>query len=56
MLAPDDGTRRVRRDHVGECYVYNPVATVAAVKGTIRLIDSIKRQTNGELLINLHLG
>ncbi len=39
-----------------ECYVYNPVATVAAVKGIIRLIDSVKRQTNGELLINLHLG
>jgi TRAP-type C4-dicarboxylate transport system substrate-binding protein len=39
-----------------ECYVYNPVATVAAVKGVIRLIDSVKQQTNGELQINLHLG
>lgn len=39
-----------------ECYVYNPVATVAAVKGVIRLIDNVKQQTNGELLINLHLG
>jgi TRAP-type C4-dicarboxylate transport system substrate-binding protein len=39
-----------------ECYVYNPVATVAAVKGVIRLIDTVKQQTNGELLINLHLG
>ena len=39
-----------------ECYVYNPVATVAAVKGVIRLIDKVKAETNGELLINLHLG
>ena len=39
-----------------ECYVYNPVATVAAVKGVIRLIDTVKQQTNSELLINLHLG
>jgi TRAP-type C4-dicarboxylate transport system substrate-binding protein len=39
-----------------ECYVYNPVATVAAVKGMIHLIDDVKQQTNGELLINLHLG
>src|SRR5215470_12622074 len=39
-----------------ECYVYNPVATVAAVKGVIQLIDKVKQQTNGELLINLHLG
>jgi TRAP-type C4-dicarboxylate transport system substrate-binding protein len=39
-----------------ECYVYNPVATVAAVKGLIHLIDDVKQQTNGELLINLHLG
>ena len=39
-----------------ECYVYNPVATVAAVKGVMRLIDNVKQQTNGELLINLHLG
>ena len=39
-----------------ECYVYNPVATVAAVKGVIRLIDNVKQQTNGELLINLLRG
>ncbi len=39
-----------------ECYVYNPVATVAAVKSIVRLIDTVKQQTNGELLINLHLG
>ena len=41
---------------VWDCYVYNPVATVAAVKGVIRLIDKVKQQTNGELQINLHLG
>ncbi len=39
-----------------ECYTYNPVATVASVKGVIRLIDNVRQQTNGELLINLHLG
>jgi TRAP-type transport system periplasmic protein len=39
-----------------ECYVYNPVATVAAVKGVIQLIERVKEKTNGELLINLHLG
>ncbi len=41
---------------VWDCYVYNPVATVAAVKGVIRLIDKVKQQTNGALQINLHLG
>ena len=41
---------------VWDCYVYNPVATVAAVQGVIRLIDNVKQQTNGELQINLHLG
>lgn len=41
---------------VWDCYVYNPVATVAAVQGVIRLIDNVKQQTKGELQINLHLG
>jgi TRAP-type C4-dicarboxylate transport system substrate-binding protein len=41
---------------VWEAYVYNPVGTIAAVRGVSRLIDSVKQQTNGELQINLHLG
>jgi TRAP-type C4-dicarboxylate transport system substrate-binding protein len=41
---------------VWECYVYNPVATLPSVQSIVRLIDSVKKQTNGELEINLHLG
>ena len=41
---------------VWECYVYNPVATQPSVQAMQRLIDSVKKQTNGELEINLHLG
>ncbi len=39
-----------------ECYVYNPVAKQPSVEAVIRLIDEVKQKTNGELLINLHLG
>jgi TRAP-type C4-dicarboxylate transport system substrate-binding protein len=39
-----------------EAYVYNPVATQPAVAATIRFIEELKQKTNGELLINLHLG
>jgi TRAP-type C4-dicarboxylate transport system substrate-binding protein len=39
-----------------ECYVYNPVATVPAVKAMLRLIDEVKQKTNGDLTINIHLG
>lgn len=41
---------------VWECYVYNPVATLPSVQAIVRLIDTVKQQTNGELEINLHLG
>ena len=41
---------------VWEAYTYNPVATLPSVRGTLRLIDAVKQQTNGELEINLHLG
>jgi TRAP-type transport system periplasmic protein len=41
---------------VWESYVYNPVATLPSVQGIVRLIDTVKQQTNGELEINLHLG
>jgi TRAP-type C4-dicarboxylate transport system substrate-binding protein len=39
-----------------ECYVYNPLAKQPSVDAMIRMIDEIKQKTNGELLINLHLG
>jgi TRAP-type transport system periplasmic protein len=41
---------------VWECYVYNPVATLPSVQAIVRLIESVKKQTNRELEINLHLG
>jgi TRAP-type C4-dicarboxylate transport system substrate-binding protein len=41
---------------VWESYVYNPVATLPSVQAIVRLIDNVKKQTNGELEINLHLG
>jgi TRAP-type C4-dicarboxylate transport system substrate-binding protein len=37
-------------------YVYNPVATVAAVKGLNSTIEQIQKDTNGALNIRLHLG
>jgi TRAP-type C4-dicarboxylate transport system substrate-binding protein len=39
-----------------ECYVYNPLAKQPSVDAVIRMIEEIKQKTNGELLINLHLG
>ena len=39
-----------------EAYVYNPVATQPAVAASMRFIEEVKQKTNGELLINLHLG
>ena len=41
---------------VWECYVYNPVATQPSVQAMVRMIEAVKKQTNGELEINLHLG
>jgi len=41
---------------VWECYVYNPIASVPSVQSIVRLIDTVKQKTNGELEINLHLG
>src|SRR3981081_3632564 len=37
-------------------YVYNPVSTVAAVKGLNTAIAQIEKETGGELSIRLHLG
>src|SRR4051794_693768 len=39
-----------------DLYVYNPVATVAAVKGLNVIIEQIEKETAGELKIRLHLG
>jgi TRAP-type C4-dicarboxylate transport system substrate-binding protein len=39
-----------------ECYVYNPLAKQPSVDAVIRMIDEIKQKTNGDLLVNLHLG
>ena len=39
-----------------DLYVYNPVATVAAVRGLNTAIEQIEKETGGELSIRLHLG
>ncbi|MBS0219118.1 MAG: TRAP transporter substrate-binding protein [Proteobacteria bacterium] len=39
-----------------DMYVYNPVATVSAVKGIDKIIAEIEKETNGALTIRLHLG
>ena len=39
-----------------DLYVYNPVSTVAAVKGLNTAIAQIEKETGGELSIRLHLG
>ena len=41
---------------VWEAYVYNPVASQPSVAAVARMIEDIKKGTNGELEINLHLG
>jgi len=39
-----------------DCYIYNPVATVAAVRGMNRIIDAVQKESGGALTIRLHLG
>ncbi|HBK08420.1 MAG TPA: ABC transporter substrate-binding protein [Acetobacteraceae bacterium] len=39
-----------------ECYVYNPLAKQPSVDAMVRMINEIKEKTNGDVLINLHLG
>ena len=41
---------------VWEAYVYNPVASQPSVAAVARMIEDIKKGTNGEVEINLHLG
>ena len=37
-------------------YVYNPVSTVAAVKGLVKVGEEIEKETGGALTVRLHLG
>ena len=39
-----------------EAYVYKSDATLPAVQGVLRMIDTVRQQTDGELEIHLHLG
>ena len=39
-----------------EAYTYLPNANQAGVKGLLALFDTLRSDTNGELVINLHLG
>jgi len=39
-----------------DCYVYNPLAKQPSVDAVVRMIEEVRQKTNGELLINLHLG
>ncbi len=39
-----------------EAYVYNTVGSQPSVQGVQRLIDDVKQATNGEFVINMHLG
>ncbi len=39
-----------------EAYTYNPVSTVAAVRGFNRIIDDVDKATGGALKMKLHLG
>jgi TRAP-type C4-dicarboxylate transport system substrate-binding protein len=39
-----------------ECYIYNPIAKPPSVEAIVNLIEEVKQKTNGDLLINLHLG
>lgn len=39
-----------------ECYVTSPVATAPTVAAIVQMIDTVKQQSNGDLVINLHLG
>ena len=46
----------VRAATTWECYVYNPLGTLPSVAAVAKMIDEVKTKTNGELLINMHLG
>src|ERR1035437_7127138 len=52
LLSPD---RPAIASEKGDLYVYNPVSTVAAVKGLNTVIEQIEKATGGELSMRLHL-
>lgn len=39
-----------------DCYVYNPLAKLPSVDAVNRMIETVKQKTDGDLIINLHLG
>ncbi len=39
-----------------DCYVYNPLAKLPSVDAVNRMIEAVKEQTHGALLITMHLG
>ena len=47
---------RVAAAEKWDLYIYNPVSTVAAVKGLNVVIEQIEKETAGELAVRLHLG
>jgi TRAP-type transport system periplasmic protein len=50
------GAGAAKAETTWEAYTYNPVATVAAVRGMARIIDETERATDGALKMKLHLG
>ena len=51
------GLRRARAAGTHwDCYIYNPVATVAASRGMADIIEAVGRATGDALAISLHLG
>jgi TRAP-type C4-dicarboxylate transport system substrate-binding protein len=50
------GASTVRAATTWECYVYNPLAKQPSVDAVVRMIEEVRQKTNGDLLINLHLG
>lgn len=50
------GTQAATAAEKWNLYVYNPVATVSAVKGLVKVNEEIEKETGGALSIRLHLG
>jgi TRAP-type transport system periplasmic protein len=56
IVALANGNELARAGDKWGWYIYNPVSTVAAVRGITKIIDTVQKQTNGALAIRLHLG
>jgi TRAP-type C4-dicarboxylate transport system substrate-binding protein len=52
VLAPPAATAATTWD----AYISNPVATPPAARAVARLADEVREKTNGDLIINVHLG